>query len=200
MDKGAQSETRVLRALAPPVRLLCWDSSVVGGVVLPVVSAGTLGSCPHLEAQLRALLGLGCHWNGWCHLEAALGTWLVLLAGASMELLGHCIALGGSQEGAVQGDKRLQASTVSCLPVVCWSELVKAQSRCGRGRHQCDFLDMCSAGRCPGTVGLSRYWHHIQFSTLDTGTWACVALPRTRRMVVTCPFSICNQSGKGKAS
>lgn len=46
----------------------------------------------------------------------------------SMELLGHLMTLDGSQGGALQDDKRLQAWAAPHLPVPHWSQLVTAQS------------------------------------------------------------------------
>lgn len=93
-----------------------------------MVSARTLGQLPSLEDVL--------------------GVWPVLLAGASIELLRHRVALGGSQEGAPQ-DKHLRASDASHLPVAHWSQLVKAQARCGGDFTCCDYLEMCFCREVP---------------------------------------------------
>lgn len=89
-----------------------------GSSFTPWLSAGTLGQPAALirKTDLRALLELGCHLNGWCHGEALLETQQRLSAeghhwGLSVESPGHCTTLGGSQKGALQDDKRLPVST-----------------------------------------------------------------------------------------
>lgn len=109
---------RSLVALAPAccgrlLRVQFWG----GGVILHSMAVGWDPGAAALirKPDLRALPELGCHLNGWCHGEALLETQQELSAeglhwGLSVEFLGHCTTLGGSQKGTLEDDRRLPVS------------------------------------------------------------------------------------------